>query len=133
MAHILLIEDYRDNRDVTELILADAGHTVVSARDGAAGLRLAARAHPDLILMDLALPVLDGWEATRRLKANPCTCHIPVVAFTAQVDEVALSRAMAAGCTAVISKPFELEDLLDNITCVLARHRAGARQPAARQ
>jgi two-component system cell cycle response regulator DivK len=122
MAHILLIEDYQDTRDVTELILIDAGHTVVSAGDGKLGLHLAARVQPDLILMDLNLPLLDGWEATRRLKANPLTQHIPVVAFTAYVADEELARAMTAGCEAVIAKPFELDALLTQVAALLVHH-----------
>jgi two-component system cell cycle response regulator DivK len=120
MAHILLIEDYRDTRDVTELILIEAGHTVRSARDGMQAVECAAHDQPDLILMDLTLPLLDGWEATCRLKANPTTRHIPVVAFTAQVDQDALTRALAAGCVAVIAKPFEIDTLLSELVALLA-------------
>jgi two-component system, cell cycle response regulator DivK len=130
MAHILIIEDYRDNRDMTELILDDAGHSVSTAGDGVSGVWAAASIKPDLILMDLALPGLDGWEATRLLKANPQTSHIPVVAFTAQVDEEALTRAVDAGCIAVIAKPFQLDDLLDHITAVLARYPRPAKERA---
>jgi CheY-like chemotaxis protein len=119
MAHILIIEDYRDNRDVTQLILADAGHLVSSASDGVRGLYLAARDHPDLILMDLALPRLDGWAATQRLKAYPLTWHIPVVAFTAHVTQEDTARASAVGCVAVITKPFEIDTLLDTVAAVL--------------
>ena len=119
MALILLIEDYRDNRDVTKLILADAGHRVSSASDGVRGLYLAARDQPDLILMDLALPGLDGWAATQRLKAYPLTWHIPVVAFTAHVTHEDIARARAAGCVAVITKPFEIDTLLNTIALVL--------------
>lgn len=119
MAHILLIDDNRDNRNVTELILVDAGHTVVSAGDGIRGVQIAICVNPDLILMDLCLPVLDGWEATRRLKATTTTCHIPVIAFTAQVDDESLARAHAAGCVAVIAKPFDLDALLAAIARVL--------------
>ena len=130
MAHILIIEDNRDNRDVTELVLADAGYTVVSAGDGLRGLEIALHAHPDLILMDLALPLLDGWEATCRLKTNPTTQHIPVVAFTAQVDQDALTRAVAAGCVAVIAKPFEIDTLLHDVEAVLIEHSCRERQRA---
>ena len=121
MAHILIIEDERDNRDITELILAEAGHTVASASDAVRGLYLAARDQPDLILMDLALPRLDGWEATQRLKAYPLTRHIPVVAVTAHVRQDALDRAEAAGCVAVITKPFEIDLLLSTIAGVLGQ------------
>jgi CheY-like chemotaxis protein len=121
MAHILIIEDQRDNRDITELILAGYGHRVASASDAVRGLYLAARDQPDLILMDLALPQLDGWEATRRLKAYPLTRHIPVVALTAHVRQADRARAEAAGCVAVITKPFKIAVLLSTIAGVLAQ------------
>jgi two-component system, cell cycle response regulator DivK len=121
MAHILIIEDNRDNRDVTELILLDAGYTVVSAGDGLRGLAIALHAHPDLILMDLVLPHLDGWEITRHLKANPATRHIPIIAFTAHVLPEDIARALAAGCVAVIAKPFEISTFLSQVEAVLAQ------------
>jgi two-component system, cell cycle response regulator DivK len=120
MAHILLVEDYRDNREVVELILRAAGYTVTSASTGLHGVQLATRDQPDLIVMDLALPVLNGWEATRSLKANPATAHIPVIAFTAHVTHEDLAHAFAVGCVAVISKPFELASLLTMVAAVLA-------------
>ena len=123
MPHILVIDDYRDNRDVAELILRDAGYTVSSAGDGLRGIALAVQRQPDLILMDLALPVLNGWEATRRLKAHPATQHIPVLAFTAHVGQDALARAYAAGCIASVAKPFEIEILLSQLAAILAQHR----------
>ena len=85
MAHILIVEDAPDNRTIAELILQSAGHTVVSIGDGASAVGVAAITRPDAILMDLSLPQLDGWEATRRLKANPATRDIPVIAFTAHI------------------------------------------------
>ena len=118
MASILLIEDNPDNRELTELILTEAGHQVATAKDGIHGLYLAARDQPDVILMDLALPKLDGWAATQRLKAYPATCHIPVIAFTAHVIEEDLERARAAGCVAVVAKPFDIDVLLDEIAAV---------------
>jgi two-component system cell cycle response regulator DivK len=130
MATLLLVEDFRDNRHVTELILAKAGHAVISAADGLRALHLAARDQPDLILMDLALPQLSGWTATRWLKANPATQHIPVVAFTAQVTPEALARAEAAGCVAVVTKPFEIDTLLQTIALVLAQSAPARRQRA---
>ena len=120
MAHILIIEDYPDTRDVAQFVLLDAGHTVSSATDGASGLFLAARDQPDLILMDLGLPRLDGWAATQRLKAYPLTWHIPVVAFTAYVTQDDIARASAVGCVAVITKPFEIDTLLTTVATVLA-------------
>jgi CheY-like chemotaxis protein len=121
MANILIIEDSPDNREITQLILAGAGHTVVSASDALRGLYFAARDQPDLILMDLALPQLDGWQATRRLKAYPLTRYIPVVAVTAHVRHDDVVRAEAAGCVAVITKPFEIDTLLSTIAGVLAQ------------
>ncbi len=121
MAHILVVEDTHDNREVAELILRDAGYTVVSAVDGDSGIKTAARARPDLILMDLSLPWVDGWEATRRLKANPATRDIPVVAFTAHVLESDAQRAREAGCAALIAKPFDIDAFLHQIEVLLPR------------
>jgi two-component system, cell cycle response regulator DivK len=120
MPHILVIEDYRDNREVAKLILNDAGYHVTTAADGLRGVQMAIQCHPDLVLMDLALPWLNGWEATQRLKATPTTCSIPVVAFTAHVLPDDLPRARAAGCSAVIAKPFEIDTLLTEIATLLA-------------
>jgi two-component system, cell cycle response regulator DivK len=119
MAHILVVEDTHDNREVAELILRDAGYTVQSAVDGESGVSAAAAERPDLILMDLSLPWVDGWEATRRLKANPDTCDIPVIAFTAHVLEGDAERARAAGCAAVIAKPFDIDVFLHQIELLL--------------
>lgn len=126
MASILVVEDYRDSRSVVELILHDAMHQVYTASDGEAGLKLAACLHPDVILMDLAMPNVDGWEATRQLKADPDTRNIPVIAFTAQLDPDSLARANAAGCEAVLGKPFEIDEMLRQIDlCLLiAAHRS---------
>jgi CheY-like chemotaxis protein len=89
---------------------------------------LTVQRQPDLILMDLALPVLNGWEATQRLKAHPATQHIPVVAFTAHVAQETIARAYAAGC---VAKPFEIEVLLRQLAAILAQHRRPDRQRAA--
>jgi two-component system, cell cycle response regulator DivK len=118
MANILVVEDSHDNREITEMILRSAGHNVMSAADGASGIA-AAGAHPDLILMDLALPRVDGWEATRRLKANPATRDIPIIAFTAHLMKDDIERAKDAGCVAVIGKPFEIDTLLQQIDLYL--------------
>ena len=120
MAHILVVEDTHDNREVAELILRDAGHTVVSAQDGVSGIAAAAKGRPDLILMDLSLPWVDGWEATRRLKADPATRDIPVVAFTAHVLDEEARRAREAGCAGVIAKPFDIDTFLRQIERHLA-------------
>lgn len=126
MASILVVEDYRDSRSVVELILRDAQHQVYTASDGATGLQLAACMHPDVILMDLAMPNVDGWEATRQLKADPETRDIPVIAFTAQLDPESLDRATTAGCEAVLGKPFEIDEMLRQIDACLsiAAHRS---------
>jgi len=130
MAHILIVEDYRDNRNVVEFILRHAGYTVSSADNGLHGISLAAGVQPDLILMDLALPLLNGWEATRHLKANPTTRSIPVVAFTAHTAQEDRDHAFAAGCVAIIAKPFEIDLFLTEIVAVLAQAAGHERQRA---
>jgi two-component system cell cycle response regulator DivK len=124
MAYILLVEDTQDNRAIAELILREAGHTVLSVADGESGLAAAIAVRPDLILMDLALPFVDGWEATRRLKADPATRDIPVVAFTAHVLQEDSERAREAGCVAVIAKPFEIDTLLNQIDALVDQQRS---------
>jgi two-component system, cell cycle response regulator DivK len=120
MAHILIIEDYRDTREVTEYILREAGHEVTSVTNGLLGVTMAQRHQPDLILMDLALPYLDGWAATERLSTSQETQHIPVIAFTAHLNEEDLKRALEVGCIAVVAKPFDIDILLSTIHAVLA-------------
>jgi len=122
MAHILIVEDAPDNRTIAELILQSAGHTVVSVGDGASAVCAAISMQPDAILMDLSLPQLDGWEATRQLKAHPATCDIPVIAFTAHILPSDLDRALAAGCAAVIAKPFEIDVFLAQIAALVEQH-----------
>ena len=121
MAQILIVEDAPDNRTIAELILIDAGHSVMSVGDGASALSVAASLQPDVILMDLSLPRLDGWEATRRLKQNPATSTIPVIAFTAHALPNDLDRALAAGCDSVIAKPFEIDFFLKQIDRVIVQ------------
>ena len=130
MAHILIIEDYRDNRDVAEFILRDTGYTVTTAGNGLLGVQLALHVQPDLILMDLALPLLNGWEATRRLKANPATRCIPVIAFTAHTTHEDIDHALAVGCVAIIAKPFEIHVFLTQVVAVLAQTAQHGRQRA---
>ena len=122
MPHILIIEDYRDNREVTELILQDAGYRVTTAINGLRGVQLATQITPDLILMDLGMPVLNGWEATRRLKASPATSSIPIIALTAFVSPEELDSARIAGCMTVIAKPFEIHNLLEQVAAGVATH-----------
>jgi CheY-like chemotaxis protein len=132
MAHILIVEDAPDNRTIAELILQNAGHSVVSVGDGASAVCIAVTMQPDAILMDLSLPQLDGWEATRRLKAHPATRDIPVIAFTAHILPTDLERALAAGCATVIAKPFEIEIFLGQIDALLdERSRVRSRRVGA--
>src|SRR3954470_10329484 len=98
MAKILLVEDNEMNRDMLSRRLLRQGHEVLIAVDGAAGVAMATSERPDIVLMDMSLPVVDGWEATRRLKANTSTRTIPVIALTAHAMAADKEKAMAAGC-----------------------------------
>ena len=112
---ILYVEDNDDNIYMLENRLKRAGFMVLIARDGAQGVEMASSERPDVILMDLGLPVLDGWEATRRIKAMPGTRHIPVIALTADAMTGEKEKAIAAGCDDFDTKPVELARLLDKI------------------
>jgi two-component system, cell cycle response regulator DivK len=125
MAKILLVEDNELNRDMLSRRLSRRGHQVVEATDGEAALALAASERPDLILMDMSLPVLDGWEATRRLKAMPATRTIPVIALTAHAMVTDRERSLEAGCDDFDTKPVEIERLLDKIARLLATGGTG--------
>jgi len=107
---ILIVEDVALNRDLLMQLLED-DYALVMAVDGAAGVAMAASHTPDLILMDLSLPVIDGWEATRRIKADPATAGIPVIAITANAMSGDADKAKAAGCDDFMTKPVD-EDLL---------------------
>lgn len=104
---VLLVEDNEDNLLIYSTILRHSGFTVVEARDGQAGIDAAKREMPGLILMDVSIPVLDGLEATRRLKADPSTKHIPIIALTAHALASDQQKAIEAGCDAYIAKPAE--------------------------
>ena len=110
MKKILVVEDGEFNRDLLIQLLED-DYEVITADDGAAGIALAEREHPDLILMDLSLPVVDGWEATRRIKANAALRHIPIIALTAHAMTGDEEKAREVGCDDYLSKPID-EDLL---------------------
>lgn len=110
MKTILIVEDVEFNLDLLVQLLED-DYAILTASDGAAGIELAERARPDLILMDLSLPVIDGWEATRRLKAHALLHHIPIIALTAHAMSGDEEKARAAGCDDYLSKPID-EDLL---------------------
>jgi two-component system cell cycle response regulator DivK len=119
MSKILLVEDNEMNLDMLSRRLARQGYEVVAARDGEAGVARAAAERPQLILMDMSLPVLDGWEATRRLKADPATREIPIIALTAHALVEDREKAMAAGCDDYDTKPIDLPRLLDKIRKLL--------------
>lgn len=110
MQTILIVEDVEINRDLLVQLLED-DYALLTAEDGEAGVALAERRRPDLILMDLSLPRIDGWEATRRLKASATTQAIPVIALTAHAMQGDAERALAVGCDGYLSKPID-EDLL---------------------
>ena len=120
MARILLVEDNELNRDMLSRRLARKGFDVVTAADGEEGLSRALSDSPDLILMDLNLPVLDGWEAARRLKADPRTKSIAVVALSAHAMSEHRDRALEAGCDDFDTKPVDLPRLLGKIEALLA-------------
>ena len=117
---LLLVEDNEMNRDMLTRRLQRKGYEILAAEDGQAGIEAAQTQAPDLILMDMSLPVLDGWEATRRLKAAEATRHIPIIALTAHALESDRQQALAAGCDAFETKPVELPSLLEKIGQLLA-------------
>ena len=119
MAKILLVEDNELNRDMLSRRLIRRGYEVVMAIDGEEALTSAAREQPNLILMDMSLPKIDGWEATRRLKADPSFCAIPVIALTAHAMAGDRERALEAGCDEFDTKPIEFERLLAKIERLL--------------
>ncbi len=112
---ILYVEDNEDNVFMLTNRLARAGHTVIVATDGAQGVAMALSERPDMILMDLSLPVLDGWQATRQIKSTPDTRHIPVIALTAHAMAGDREKALSAGCDDFDTKPVELPRLLAKI------------------
>ena len=119
MPKILLVEDNEANRDMLSRRLMRRGYQVVLAVDGQSGVEMTQTEAPDLVLMDMSLPVLDGWEATRRLKAAPATQHIPVIALTAHAMSSDRDKALEAGCDDYDTKPVELERLLGKIEALL--------------
>ena len=119
MAKLLLVEDNEMNRDMLSRRLGRRGHEVLTAATGHEGMELAARAGPQLIVMDLSLPDVDGWEATRRLKSQPATAGIPVVALTAHAMAEDRERAFAAGCDDYDTKPVDFARLTGKIDRLL--------------
>jgi two-component system, cell cycle response regulator DivK len=119
MPKILLVEDNEMNRDMLSRRLSRNGFEILIAVDGGQGVAMAASEKPDLILMDMSLPFMDGWEATRRVKADAATSSIPVIALTAHALVEDREKAMAAGCDDFDTKPVELPRLLDKIKRLL--------------
>lgn len=120
MKKILLVEDNEMNRDMLSRRLAKRGYTVVMAVDGAEGVTMARSESPDLVLMDMGLPVMDGWTATRHIKAAAATARIPVVALTAETMEGDREKCLAAGCDEYDTKPVDLERLIGKMEALLA-------------
>jgi CheY-like chemotaxis protein len=123
MTKILLVEDNEMNRDMLSRRLLRRGFEVVMAVDGGEAVTMAESEHPDLILMDMSLPVIDGWEATRRVKAAETTAHIPVIALTAHAMSGDREKAISAGCDDYDTKPIEMPRLLEKIDALLVRPR----------
>ena len=119
MSKILLVEDNEMNRDMLTRRLERKGFEVVIAIDGQVGIDMASSSNPDIILMDLSLPVVDGWEATRKIKADPATQSIPVIALTAHAMAGDEQKALEAGCDDYDTKPIDLKRLLGKIENLL--------------
>lgn len=112
---VLLVEDNEDNLVIYCTILRHAGYSVLEARDGQAGVDSARANQPAIILMDVSIPVIDGWEATRRLKADPATAGIPIIALTAHALATDQQKAVDAGCDGYIAKPAEPRVVLSEV------------------
>ena len=121
MAKILLVEDNDMNRDMLSRRLQRKGYEVLMAADGMQAIFMAESETPDLILLDMSLPVIDGWEAARRLKASPTTARVPIVALTAHAMAGDREKALAAGCDDYDTKPVDFPKLLVKIDALLAR------------
>ena len=119
MAKILLVEDNEMNRDMLSRRLQRRGHEVLTAVDGESGLAMTRSEAPALVLMDMSLPGIDGWEATRQLKADPATQAIPVIALTAHAMAGDREKSLAAGCDDFDTKPIDLDRLLGKIAALL--------------
>jgi len=112
---ILVVEDQEDNRQILRDLLGSVGYDLIEAGDGEAGVAAATAQHPDLILMDIQLPVMDGYEATRRIKANPELKGIPIIVVTSYALSGDEAKARAAGCDAYVTKPYSPRQLLAKI------------------
>ncbi len=119
MTKILLVEDNEMNQDMLSRRLLRRGYEVVIAGDGAQGVTMSLSESPDIILMDMSLPILDGWEATRHIKFNPVTKHLPIIALTAHAMAGDRENALAAGCDDYDTKPVDFKRLLSKIKALL--------------
>ena len=122
MSKILLVEDNEMNRDMLSRRLQRKGHQVITALDGVQGVELAQSQNPDLILMDMSLPVLDGWQATQQLKAAPETSRIPIIALTAHAMAGDREKCLQVGCDDYDTKPVEFSRLLGKIQALLEKN-----------
>lgn len=116
---ILVVEDTEDNRQILRDLLGMAGYALVEAHDGAQGVAMAAEHRPDLILMDIQMPVMDGYEATRRIKADPALASIPVIAVTSYALSGDEAKTRAAGCDGYIAKPYSPRQMLAKVREIL--------------
>jgi CheY-like chemotaxis protein len=121
LSTVLLVEDNEDNRTIYTTILRHVGHEVIEAANGEDGIRLALERQPNVILMDVAMPGIDGWEATRRLKGDPQTARIPVIALTAHAMAEDRQRAVDAGCEGYLAKPIEPRRVVEEVNRMLER------------
>ena len=117
---VLIVEDNEDNRIVYSTMLRHFGFAVDEAENGAEGILKARSNQPDLILMDIAIPLVDGWEAVQRLKKDPATSHIPIVALTAHAMPADRERAMQVGCDGYLAKPCEPRTVVEEVRRILA-------------
>jgi CheY-like chemotaxis protein len=132
MPKILLVEDNEMNRDMLSRRLQRKGYQVVMAPDGESALEMTQTQAPDLILMDMGLPILDGWEVTRRLKADAATRHVPVIALTAHAMSSDRGKALEAGCDDYDTKPIDLPRLLAKIEALLSAGAVASTMEPAR-
>jgi two-component system, cell cycle response regulator DivK len=121
MKRILVVEDTFDNRRILRDLFTSAGFEVIEAANGSDGIEAALRHQPDVILMDMQLPGIDGYEATRRIKARPETCRIPVVAVTAYALSGDEAKARAAGCDGYVAKPYSPRQMLGTVHTLTSR------------
>ena len=121
LSTVLLVEDNEDNRTIYTTILRHVGHEVIEASNGEDGIRLALERQPNVILMDVAMPGIDGWEATHRLKGDPQTARIPVIALTAHAMAEDRQRAVDAGCEGYLAKPIEPRRVVEEVARMLER------------